>query len=253
MLTDYFESIIDATDEPQASRAFFLALAELGFENALYMARFHVPLPSAVIRDQTAIHASFAPTLTAEMTHAGWQAPWAEWTLQHRGDAALASMHPALQTGDVAQAADMPAVAALIRAGLTAGRVVSMHEPALRSQGFVLLLSAAGTSHDGAEALWQQTWRNARSLCWTVHMKVTELRQLSLKDELTPRQRQVLEWSSAGKTVSEIATIIGVTPATVEKHLRLAREVLGADTTAHAVLKAYISQQIFPNEENKPG
>ncbi|MEP3034604.1 MAG: sigma factor-like helix-turn-helix DNA-binding protein, partial [Pseudoruegeria sp.] len=46
-------------------------------------------------------------------------------------------------------------------------------------------------------------------------------------------------------TTQEIAQIMGLTAATVEKHLRLAREVLDVETTAQAVLKASFNNQIF--------
>jgi LuxR family transcriptional regulator len=36
-----------------------------------------------------------------------------------------------------------------------------------------------------------------------------------------------------------------LTPATVEKHLRLAREALAVETTAQAVLKATMQNQMF--------
>ena len=57
--------------------------------------------------------------------------------------------------------------------------------------------------------------------------------------------------SAAGKTVADIATILGLTPATVEKHLRLARHATGADTTAHAIMRAYLDHQIFPHDQNE--
>jgi len=62
---------------------------------------------------------------------------------------------------------------------------------------------------------------------------------------LTRRQREVLEWVGDGKTVQDIALLMGLTPATVEKHLRLAREALEVGTTAQAVLKASYQNQIF--------
>ena len=42
-----------------------------------------------------------------------------------------------------------------------------------------------------------------------------------------------------------IGTLMGLTPATVEKHLRLARQALSVETTAQAVLKAAYQNQIF--------
>ena len=71
-----------------------------------------------------------------------------------------------------------------------------------------------------------------------------------VETRLTQRQREVLEWSSAGKTVAEIGTILGVAAATVEKHLRLARQAIGADTTAHAILRAHLAHQIFPHGQD---
>ena len=38
---------------------------------------------------------------------------------------------------------------------------------------------------------------------------------------------------------------MGLTAATVEKHLRLARESMGVETTAQAVLKAAFTNQMF--------
>jgi len=38
---------------------------------------------------------------------------------------------------------------------------------------------------------------------------------------------------------------MGLTPATVEKHLRLARDNLNVETTAQAVLKAALQNQMF--------
>ncbi|MEJ2019255.1 MAG: helix-turn-helix transcriptional regulator, partial [Maritimibacter sp.] len=62
---------------------------------------------------------------------------------------------------------------------------------------------------------------------------------------LTERQREVLSWIGDGKSNLDVATILGVSVATVEKHLRLARERLGVETTAQAVLKASFQNQIY--------
>jgi len=63
--------------------------------------------------------------------------------------------------------------------------------------------------------------------------------------QLSKRQREVLEWVSDGKTTKDTATILGLTSATVEKHLRKAREALQVDTTAQAVMKASLQRQLF--------
>jgi DNA-binding CsgD family transcriptional regulator len=62
---------------------------------------------------------------------------------------------------------------------------------------------------------------------------------------LTNRQREVLEWVGEGKTTADVACIMGLTPATVEKHLRLARHCLKVETTAHALVKATFLNQVY--------
>ena len=54
-----------------------------------------------------------------------------------------------------------------------------------------------------------------------------------------------MEWVSDGKTTADIAVLMGLTVATVEKHLRNAREAMNAETTAQAVMKATLQNQIF--------
>jgi LuxR family transcriptional regulator len=70
-------------------------------------------------------------------------------------------------------------------------------------------------------------------------LKIMSLPHLTPSGErLTNRQREALEWVSNGKTTQDIAILMGLTQATVEKHLRLARKVLGLETTAQAVIRA---------------
>jgi LuxR family transcriptional regulator len=78
-----------------------------------------------------------------------------------------------------------------------------------------------------------------------VHLNILTLPYTPPNQLLTKRQREALEWVGGGKTTQDIATIMGLTPATVEKHLRLAREALNVDTTAQAVLKAALQNQMF--------
>jgi LuxR family transcriptional regulator len=78
-----------------------------------------------------------------------------------------------------------------------------------------------------------------------MHLKVMQLPYNATRKSLTKRQRETLEWVGEGKTTQDIWIIMGLTPATVEKHLRLAREALDVETTAQAVVKASFQNQIF--------
>lgn len=77
-----------------------------------------------------------------------------------------------------------------------------------------------------------------------MHLKLLTLPNSGLR-RLTKRQNEVLQLVGDGKTTQDIAVILELTAATVEKHLRLAREALDVDTTAQAVMKAAFYNQMF--------
>ncbi len=54
---------------------------------------------------------------------------------------------------------------------------------------------------------------------------------------LTAREREVLHWLSGGKTDRDIATILGISPRTVHKHLQRIYEKLGVETRTAAVVR----------------
>jgi DNA-binding CsgD family transcriptional regulator len=60
----------------------------------------------------------------------------------------------------------------------------------------------------------------------------------ALTPELTPREREVLSWVAAGKTDRDIASILGMSPRTVHKHLQHVYEKLGVETRTAAVMRA---------------
>lgn len=66
--------------------------------------------------------------------------------------------------------------------------------------------------------------------------RVRDVSQCGLeKILLTQRQRQCLTWTSDGKTMRDIADLLGVSPRDVKFHLDNARKSLGALTLPHAV------------------
>ena len=65
--------------------------------------------------------------------------------------------------------------------------------------------------------------------------------------QLTGRERDILSWTSSGKTSWEISQILNVSEKTVEQHLANARNRLGVYKTVHAVIKAYMLGLIEPD------
>ena len=135
--------------------------------------------------------------------------------------------------------------------GVIAGYTISFPEVSTRSRGAIGLVARPGLSQTAVEERWTRDGRVVHLLNSAFHLKATSL-PYSPVNPLTPRQREVLEWVADGKTVQDIAVILGLTTATVEKHLRLAREALEVETTAQAVLKATQKNQIFVADVPRP-
>lgn len=129
--------------------------------------------------------------------------------------------------------------------GVTAGWAVSFPATSQRAKGAIALTARKGMSQEQADAVWEKHGRMLEQIANLAHLKIITLPYSGTRRPLTERQREALEWVGDGKTTQDIATIMGLTPATVEKHLRLARESLDVETTAQAVLKASFQNQIF--------
>ena len=112
----------------------------------------------------------------------------------------------------------------------------------------IALTARAGMGQDEVDAIWAEHGDDILLLNNIAHLRILSLPYTSPTRSLTARQREVLGWVGDGKTVQDIALLLNLTPATVEKHLRLARDALSVETTAQAVLKASFQNQIFTLE-----
>ncbi|WP_347313621.1 helix-turn-helix transcriptional regulator [Defluviimonas sp. SAOS-178_SWC] len=128
---------------------------------------------------------------------------------------------------------------------IKAGYSISFRDVSVRAKGAIGLCARPGMRQHEVDAVWDDFGREITVINNVTHLRITAMPFASSRRALTPRQREALEWVGDGKTMQDIATIMGLTPATVEKHLRLAREALDVETTAQAVLKASFQNQIF--------
>ncbi len=55
---------------------------------------------------------------------------------------------------------------------------------------------------------------------------------------LSPRERECLQWTAAGKTTWEIAAILEISPNTIDGYVAAATRKLGAVNRTHAVAEA---------------
>lgn len=132
--------------------------------------------------------------------------------------------------------------------GVVAGYSISFAPAWARGKGAIALTARAGMTQTEADRVWARHGADIVLLNNLAHLRILTLPYTGPGPALTGRQREVLEWVGDGKSVQDIAVLLGLRPCTVEKHLRLARKVLGVETTAQAVLKAVFQNQIFVPE-----
>lgn len=132
--------------------------------------------------------------------------------------------------------------------GVVAGIAISFPETTQRTKGALGLIADVGLNHDAVDEIWARDGTAIMAVANMMHLKLASLPARTPRRQLTPRQREVLEWVADGKTMQDIATVLGLSTAMVEKHLRLAREALDVDTTAQAVAKGTLLNLIFTRE-----
>ena len=122
--------------------------------------------------------------------------------------------------------------------GVQDGLIGSLNHIIPGRSGVIAVTSSKGMDAAKTERVWTQAGDAIQILSETMHLRIASLPQIGLFPPLTSRQLEVLYWYSEGKLVQDVATIMGISSGTVEKHMRMAREALDAETTAHAVRKA---------------
>lgn len=145
---------------------------------------------------------------------------------------------------------ELAALAVNERMGVKAGIAISFPETCHRIKGAFGLIADQGMTHDDVDAIWAKRADEITAVAQMMHLKIASLPLRSAKRTLTKRQREALEWVADGKTTQDIAILMGVSMAMIEKHLRLARDALDVETTAQAVAKATLLNVIFTRMRN---
>lgn len=167
------------------------------------------------------------------------KAPMLRWALENTGACSWSWMK---EPGNVSDAGQ-DVVAFNIGQDVTAGYTISFLSVSERTKGAMALTARRGMSQEDVDGIWAEHGSDITVINNVMHLKIQTLPYAPR--HLTMRQREVLQWVGDGKTTQDIAILLGLTPATIEKHLRLAREALDVETTAQAVLKAGFYNQMF--------
>jgi len=173
-----------------------------------------------------------------------FHAPMVRWALDNEGACSWSVLNDMLETQTLT--AEERKVLEFNRShDVLAGYSISFKSVSPRSKGAIALTARNGLDQTAVDAIWAEHGDDIMVLNNITHLRILSLPYAAPGRSLTKRQREVLGWVGDGKTVQDIAMIMDLTPATIEKHLRLARDALSVETTAQAVLKAAFQNQMF--------
>lgn len=173
-----------------------------------------------------------------------FDAPMVKWVLENEGACSWNIVADQIENGLLSDD-EMNVIAFNRKHHVTAGYSISFKTISPRAKGAIALTARPGMMQEEVDAIWDRFGDEILVINNVAHLKIMSLPYSGPSRQLTKRQREALEWVGDGKTTQDIALLMGLTPATVEKHLRLAREALSVETTAQAVLKVALQNQMF--------
>ncbi|MCB1342565.1 MAG: LuxR family transcriptional regulator [Pseudooceanicola sp.] len=245
-LRAYLQFLVNAPTLEDLWSAHTARMAEYGFDRLLYgftRARTQTSLGDP---DDFIILSNHSPEYVEGFVHGGLyaHAPMLRWALENDGAGSWRQLAQRFNNHSLSPG-ELKVIEFNLRMKVTSGYTISFRSVSARSKGAISLAGRAGMTQDHVDAIWEEHGRDIHLMNNIAHLKILSLPYSPPNRMLTRRQREALEWVGDGKTTQDIAILMGLTAATVEKHLRLARESLSVETTAQAVLKAALHNQMF--------
>ncbi len=249
-MSSHLEAITDAQSLEELWLLHSERMADYGFDRLIYGLTHYRSGYSLGDPNDFLILTTHKPEYIEPFINDGFyfHAPMVKWALEHEGACSWSLMADMVESGTLTNS-EMRVVEFNRKMGVTAGYTISFKSVSQRSKGATALTAREGLSQEEVDAIWEQHGRDIILANNVAHLKITSLPYTPPTRSLTKRQREALQWVGDGKTTQDIAILMGLTAATVEKHLRLARESLNVETTAQAVLNAAFQNQMFILEQ----
>ena len=245
-MLEFCEAVLNSKDIQEIWDLHCREMARYGFDRLIYgFTSFRTANNFGDFNDML-ILSNHSQGFLDEFLHSGKyrDAPMVNWAAAHEGAQSWRITCERLQRGELS-AAEKEVIEINRRYGIVAGYSIAFGDVKSRARGGMGLVGQHGLTQEDVDQIWQENGRVLLTMNQLVHHRISNMPYATAHRALTDRQREVLEWVADGKTTADIAQILGLTPSTVEKHLRLAREALDVDTTAQAVMKASVQRQIF--------
>jgi len=245
MMLDFLKAIYESNNLEEVWDLHCRAMADFGFTRLIYgYTRYTTPNSPTGPQEDCLFLSNHEPGYFKRFIEDGLyaHAPMVRWAREFTGSCSWSYVQTVL---DDLTPEERQVLAVNREFGVLAGYTICFAEGTSRAKGLIAMATARGVTQDEADAIWARHGREIEAMNNVVHLKIISLPHDKVMPRLSERQREVLEWVGDGKTNQDIAVILGGKTATVEKHLRLAREKLGVETTAQAVLKASFLNQIY--------
>lgn len=244
MLLDYLERIGETQTIEELWKLHLQEMAKFGFDRLFYGFTRFKTANSFGDRQDWLVLTNHVAEYTDKFIDGGlyFHAPMVKWSTENVGTCSWGWMAENLNSFTKSE---MEVIEFNRKMGVTVGYSISFKDISARAKGAIGLTATPGITQAEIDEVWKLHGREIVQMNNAAHQRIINLPYSGSRKNLTNRQRETLEWVGDGKTTQDIATIMGLTPATVEKHLRLAREALDVETTAQAVLKASFQNQIF--------
>lgn len=248
-LSDYLHVVCGAQTLEELWHAHVEQMAEFDFDRLIYgYTRYKTPTSLGDPEDFVVL-SNHSPEYLNGFLHKGLysSAPMLRWALENEGAGSWRLIQKMIEEGQLGAESER-VIAFNKKMNMTAGYTVSFYSTSARFKGAISLAARSELSQDEVDAIWDEHGKDIVLMNNVVHLKILTLPYTPPNRGLTKRQREALEWVGDGKTTQDIALLMGLTPATIEKHLRLARDALAVETTAQAVLKAALQNQMYVME-----
>lgn len=245
-LRDYLHSIARCPSLEELWDAHTQKMETYGFDRLIYGFTRYRTSTSLGDPEDFVILTNHSPEYADKFVRGGlyFHAPMVHWALANDGACSWKVLHD-MARERVLTADEQRVIDFNRQMNVLAGYTVSFKSISARSKGAIALTARADLSQEDVDAIWEEHGNDIKLMNDIAHLKILTLPYTGPGRALTKRQREALEWVGDGKTMQDIAMLMGLTSATVEKHLRLARESLAVETTAQAVLKAAFANQMF--------
>ncbi len=163
--------------------------------------------------------------------------PFILWAATHRGALSWRDPRSGL-TPEILSKLRPDLISLMQRFRIRAGYSLSLADPQTTDVAALSMAAHQSLDQDNVDKLWKEKGKQIEMAATLFYLRIKALPRPVQLRPMTSRQKEVLRWAAAGKTTRDIAEIMGISTATVEKHLRSVRIALNVVSTTQAVQKA---------------